>query len=757
MTTISVLRIVTLLLLTTKSPAFTIPIHRSTSVSSTRLFNRPSHASVPEYLFQEDRVVDNEEDNTVADEPQVMSQPISEAETSRSIVKEKPHQNQKEKTASASIFYSALSPGTVVQIQVGDVGKARKAWKKRRRSGSPLLVPCSVLSVDRQAFVRWNCMYLLEKFGSPTSYGGIELELTQLIERHKTHLKTGLHKHATALGHEHIYDLIKDLFSKQAQDTYGIKLVERDDTIILQAASSKMRAQKRASSAAIVQFQDGDDNSLGHTGMVRVRNSQQKSSNFYSVHPLSVALRINPAKGNEFSLEGAIENGSIHAAVVFDYDTEGDAGKPMLTLALNPARVRERLKLGSPAKEALILEQSKYTLDELKVGMKLQGKVERFFRGGASIDCGVGRLRKDKSLVQCLGRLNFRDAVVSTGYSSQLEDEMDGMDYDDDDDDEELYDEEDEDVDNFLDQLDFNSDDFDDVETEEEDITHLFQQNDDGSLAFRNEETGTIETIVMDEEGDTDDDDDDHDHEDDHEDDGDADSEDITHLFEHKDDGSLWYTDPETGESHCVYSDGDDRDLTDMFEEKDDGSLTLIQLDQSRTTIGDQHADDSETDASLDDSAYVRRERRSSSKVTGPKRSQRLTVGDQITVYIKSVSRSGQLTLTMDSSVQGKRSRELKRDTEVSKRLARLSKRVGGWSRIQQLLGMECDGIVKATSNTGDWCYVEPNVEKIPVGVATVSQSMIEEDFRQGDGVRIRIEGVDENRGQLSMRILRRS
>lgn len=65
------------------------------------------------------------------------------------------------------VEYAALSPGCAVKIQVGDVSLARKAWKKRRRSGSPLLVPCSILSVDERNMVQWNVLYLLQKFGTP--------------------------------------------------------------------------------------------------------------------------------------------------------------------------------------------------------------------------------------------------------------------------------------------------------------------------------------------------------------------------------------------------------------------------------------------------------------------------------------------------------------------------------------------------------------------------------------------------------------
>jgi len=40
-----------------------------------------------------------------------------------------------------------LLPGQSVRIQIGDVAASRKAWKKRRRNASPILIPASVLYV----------------------------------------------------------------------------------------------------------------------------------------------------------------------------------------------------------------------------------------------------------------------------------------------------------------------------------------------------------------------------------------------------------------------------------------------------------------------------------------------------------------------------------------------------------------------------------------------------------------------------------
>lgn len=101
------------------------------------------------------------------------------------------------------IEYAALSPGCALKIQVGNVALARKAWKKRRRSGSPLLVPCSVLDVDRKNMVRWNILYLLQKFGTPitelpndTSIGFLSddicLSMGELNKVYKSHLGAAL-------------------------------------------------------------------------------------------------------------------------------------------------------------------------------------------------------------------------------------------------------------------------------------------------------------------------------------------------------------------------------------------------------------------------------------------------------------------------------------------------------------------------------------------------------------------------------------
>lgn len=96
-----------------------------------------------------------------------------------------------EKSNKQNPDYGALAPGTVVQVQIGDLALARKAWKKRRRTGSPLLVPCSVLNVDRQSMVRWNLIHLLEKFGRSRS-DGIVITAPDMAKHYRSYLKSSL-------------------------------------------------------------------------------------------------------------------------------------------------------------------------------------------------------------------------------------------------------------------------------------------------------------------------------------------------------------------------------------------------------------------------------------------------------------------------------------------------------------------------------------------------------------------------------------
>lgn len=607
--------------------------------------------------------------------------------------------------------YAALAPGTVVHIQVGDISLARKAWKKRRRSGSPLLVPCSVLNVDRQSTVLWNLIYLLEKFGTAT-VNGIRITSSELTKRHRTHLKSSLAKHATAMGYETVNELVEGLLNKKAQDSYGVKLVyteNGDDTVLsLEAPLSRFRAQKRANKAAILQFADKvkhHEDTLEHTGIVRNRRQETgEDGNLYQLQPLSAALRVN----QEDVDAGLIQNGSMHAAVVFTYDAQGDAGDPMLTLSLNPGRnqVRDRLKISPDQTKYHPILNPKFMLKELKVGDgPMEGKVIRLIKGGALLDCGVGRKVSSNpapDAVRVLGFLRFQDAIASAGSKQvQQADLRDLNDIEDDIDDEEW--------DSILSIDDL---DFDQTLDKEEKL----KTEDDGENFLTDTEDFTISDMIAEE------------------DDTYTDSEDITHHFKMDESGSLTYTDPETGETKIVSS-ADDVD--EELEEEDESDEAVIFVDHKPPRAF----------------AAISRPAFKPSTRLKPKR---LSVGDRIEVFIKSVSKqSSQLMVTMDPSVQGTKAKELKKEGNVSKKMSRLTKQLGGAHRMGQLQGKECDGVVKATSNTGDWFYVQPNLDNLPVGIASVPADL-EASIGKGDTVRIQLEGVDENRGQLSMRILKK-
>lgn len=138
-----------------------------------------------------------------------------------------------------------------------------------------------------------------------------------------------------------------------------------------------------------------------------------------------------------------------------------------------------------------------------------------------------------------------------------------------------------------------------------------------------------------------------------------------------------------------------------------------------------------------------------------------IQAGDDIEVYIKAVfPQSGRFMATLDPSVQTKKAKELKREQEADKRKERLNIKFKHGD-IQSLVGNEYDGIVKAKSKAGDWYYVQPCVEggddesSLPVGVANFLESDGEHaSYSTGDQVRVRLEGIDEKRGQLALTLL---
>jgi hypothetical protein len=123
--------------------------------------------------------------------------------------------------------------------------------------------------------------------------------------------------------------------------------------------------------------------------------------------------------------------------------------------------------------------------------------------------------------------------------------------------------------------------------------------------------------------------------------------------------------------------------------------------------------------------------------------------------------------VTLDPSIKDKKAKDLKLEKRADKRKERLLSKKISQEDVQNLIGNVYDGVVKAKSKTGDWYYVQPCVgedmsscdESWPVGVASALSKVGEpsgssENYSVGDHVRVRLEGIDERRGQLALTLL---
>eukprot|EP00526_Cylindrotheca_closterium_P007217 CAMPEP_0113610942 /NCGR_PEP_ID=MMETSP0017_2-20120614/5293_1 /TAXON_ID=2856 /ORGANISM="Cylindrotheca closterium" /LENGTH=695 /DNA_ID=CAMNT_0000519859 /DNA_START=36 /DNA_END=2123 /DNA_ORIENTATION=- /assembly_acc=CAM_ASM_000147 len=603
--------------------------------------------------------------------------------------------------------YGALQQGTVIKIQVGDIALARKAWKKRRRTGSPLLVPCSVLNVDRQSMVRWNMIYLLEKFGS-SEKDGIQISASDMANKYRTFLKSSLQNQADALSYSSNNDMIRELFNKKTQEAYGVRLVEKDDQLFLKAPISKRKAHQRTAKTPMLQFRlpkksdHGDEDTMTHTGFMRTRKEDSEDRE-YGFLPLSAALRVSQKDDVD---SGRVEEGSIHSAVVFDYDAMGDGGSPLLTLSLNPRGTRDFLKV-KPDRKFLPIKDPKCMFNELSAGQgPFSAKVVQLLPGRALVDMQVGRaVSEGEGMLNVLGTLQFRDSFepdpsVAKQSKWLIENDDDDDNFDDnyEDDSESVIAASLEDLDAF----DFGDEDedFDDeAEDEEGDLAEQL-------LALRDPSTFEEGTFEEGEE-----------------------EEDVSDLFEVNDDGSVVFTDPDTGKPILLNDDDEEEEEAP----KGFGSKKV----KEEPAVKKQK---------MTHQAAKQSEIRLVSK--------HLKVGDVVDVFVRNVSKqSGQFAVTMNPAVQGRKAKDMKKENDASKKLKRLKKSLGGDLRqIYELEGSECDGTVKAASKTGDWLYVDPDIDGLPVGVAAMSEELT--DINSGDRVRVRIDGVDEERGQLALQVL---
>ena len=604
--------------------------------------------------------------------------------------------------------FAVLSPGSQIQLQIGNLDLARKAWKKRRRSGSPMLIPCSILSTDRKSMVTSNLFFLLRKFGKPMAEQEmnerpdgfkshhIAITLPELSRWYKSHLRASLTHHANVLGFKTAAELIKSVITPQIEEELGIKLWTVGKHSWVVARISRMRGQRLAAQSPLLQFIEGSNDIMMHTGKTRVKTDVGPGS--YSLEPMSAALRVSQRSIDT----GAVSTGSIHQGSFAGVDPMGDGGAPLLKVSLNtPAEIQVRKSSPriSPGLNGKALELN---LHHLKPGQgPFKGNVVHISgrSGAAFVDIGVGRSIKNqasddkKGMVRVLGMLRFDDLVRDLSSSAE----------------------------EFMEEAD------DEVDRVEEALNAMHYDTDDGVDETAEIEGDMLSDFTVDDLFDADDDEQEGDDDDDEE----EVVEDISHLVT-LEDGKYTFRDPDSGEVIDLGGDFDDDDGIVVDDEKDDffAGLTPSERLERLSEIMD------DDDVGTQQGATT------------------LQIGDSIDVYIQAVSKqSGRFMVTTRSS--GPSMKVLKQESKSNKNLERLLVSFDGdINNIMKLVGDEGEGIVKAISKTGDWLYVEPQFRGLPVGVAQLASDMTLESLSEGDSVRIRVDGVDEARGQLALTVL---
>ncbi len=583
----------------------------------------------------------------------------------------------------------------------------------------------------------------------------------------------------------------------------------------LMAPISKQRAHSMASQAGLLQFEsifnndteesNIDNNRIPHTGVLRIRNPNKKKPS-HLLKPLSAALRVSQRELDR----GMIQNGSKLNAIVFSFDQMGDGGFPLMTFSLHRTRgqVIDRQKLKAAGNRHFSKEQRvefvgdvNMNFKDLKVGDgPYKAKVARLSTrsGAAFVDIGVGRTNKEGT-TRVFGMLRFDDLVESAMehkdesvvFAKSMSDDEAQLIEDSIYDAEEKWDEDDEDDDVMTvdDLMFFADEDIDEEDLEEDedvDITDVMTVNEDGIVSYQ--DPGTGKTVIVsemdvgspadDDEGNTDSmfnglspeerlallakvvkDDVEHSHEDE----GEEEEMDITHLISTAD-GVMSYKDPETGESVIISDDSIDDD--ELIEDEDDDEEDLLKnmspeerLEMISKIMNDKQGDAAtvvldhlEERKDMDDEADAKKPMTTPFASSDSSQPAIVQVGDEVEVYIKSVyKQSGRFMVTLDPSVQGRKPKDMKRESDVEKKLARLAEKGWNFDRIDELKGTECDGVVQAISNTGDWCYVKAALEDLPVGVANLSSDI---SVSKGDSVHVRIDGIDESRGQIAMTVI---
>ncbi len=603
---------------------------------------------------------------------------------------------------------ASILPGQILSIRIGDTSNPRKAWKKRRRSGSPILVPCTIMGMNRGTMVKWNLMNLLHRFGKPeqnNSHNGVVLSVGAIVKLYKHRLGGDLLQHANALGYRTIVEFLRATCDDTLARDNGVQLtrIGENRELVLSSSLSLRLARESAYKAEFVQFQPSvqDKEHMVHVGTTFQLAKEEKYTTITDpdvVRSLSATVRISHADAEA----GRFSEGMECNAFVHSYDPMGDNGWPLIVCAIDPPReqIRDQMKRRSYVKRQMTVQEkrmeknagfggtgSSRDLNSLKVGdgpftatvVKVSPR-----SGAAFVDLGVSRKKGKKAgggTVKVVGMLRFDDIAE---HMSE-----------------------------------------DDTSAEAALIEASILEGSDDEDDDEMEEEMTIEDLFMD-------------------DDGQEFEEDVSDVYSMDEDGNVSMVDPATGEKKIIGSvDSDDLD-NDDDDDDDENMFAGMSPEERLRAIGE-----------MLDVEEPKSEQASNKKTQIANAENQLKQGDKVDVYIRSVfPQSGRFMVTLDSTIKGKKMKDMKREKEANKRLEKLASKMGGEEGLENILssvGLQIEGVVKAKSKTGDWYYVQPEVDGFPVGVA---QSTIEQTLKPGDKAMVRVDGIDEKRGQLALTIM---
>ena len=223
--------------------------------------------------------------------------------------------------------------------------------------------------------------------------------------------------------------------------------------------------------------------------------------------------------------------------------------------------------------------------------------------------------------------------------------------------------------------------------------------------------------------------------------------EDVSNMYSVDEDGNISFIDPVTLKSTTIGSIDDDSieeeydDDNDDDNDDDDDIFVGMSPEERLSAIGDLLAESEKQETKADSPNTIQKS---------------LQVGDEVEVYIQGVfPQSGRFMVTTKNQV--KKMKDVKQERMADKRLERLASKLGGddgLELIKNSIGKEMEGEIKAISKAGDWYYVRPISEKgLPVGLGPCLCTL-GEPLKAGDKVLICIDGIDYQRGQMSLKII---